>query len=196
MSAVASLSEAIALTGRRLFDVAVIDVPPTGPSPTEVIDQLRAHGQLPRRVVVCSCAPLDEYVPQPFTAVLPKPYPFEHLLMAVFGAWTQRRPARSGVFAKIRTGGMNGSARTKRPSIAPGGLAPLPLPITKEAREEGAEEEGAKAAELSGIARALRVRGRVREAGAARAIAPESQRSSALAFKGTRRAARVRRGRE
>src|SRR5690349_15950854 len=114
VSAVATLGEAIALTRRQTFDVAVIDVAADGPHPAELIAQLGERGLLPPRVVVCSCGPLDCYEAQPFTAVIPKPYVFEHLVTAVFGPRRGRRPTRSGVFPNAGSSGANRLARVKR----------------------------------------------------------------------------------
>jgi DNA-binding response OmpR family regulator len=100
VSSVATLAEAVVLTGEQLFDVAVLDVSPEGPSAAVMLGLLRARGLLPRRFVVClPGAPQEE---NDFTVVLQKPYPFDTLVAAVFGPERARRPARSGVFALDR----------------------------------------------------------------------------------------------
>ena len=96
VSAVATMGEAVALAQENVFDVTIIDVGPGGPSPAELLQQLREQGVMPGRLVVCACPPLPSREPPPFTAVIQKPYAFERLLAAVFSA---SRPARSGVFA-------------------------------------------------------------------------------------------------
>ena len=100
VSPVATLAEAVALTGERLFDVAVLDVTPEGPSAAVMVSVLRARGLLPRRFVVC--LPGAQPEENDFVIVLRKPYPFDDLISAVFGPGRGRRPARSGVFAPVR----------------------------------------------------------------------------------------------
>ena len=100
VSPVATLAEALTLTGERIFDVAVLDITLEGPSASVMVDGLRARGLLPRRFVVClPGAPQEE---NDFVIVLRKPYPFDDLISAVFGPGRGRRPARSGVFAPVR----------------------------------------------------------------------------------------------
>jgi CheY-like chemotaxis protein len=100
VSPVATLAEAVALTGERLFDVAVLDVTPEGPSAAVMVGVLRARGLLPRRFVVC--LPGAQQEENDFVIVLRKPFPFDDLISAVFGPGRGRRPARSGVFAPVR----------------------------------------------------------------------------------------------
>lgn len=177
VSAVATLGEAIALTERRIFDVAVIDVPVRGPSPGEIVEQIRKSGLLPRHLVVCLCVSLDRHEAQPFTTILFKPYVFEHLITAVFGpSRRQRRPARSDVFREARAGRLSRTARAKRIFLASSVLA---LPV-----------------DLGSHGPASRLRGRQRQTGAARAVDTDSRRSPSMTFRGPRRAARARRGRE
>jgi CheY-like chemotaxis protein len=196
VSAVATLGEAIALTEQRIFDVAVIDVPVRGPSPGEIREQIRERGLLPRRLVVCLCAPPDRCEAEPFTAILSKPYVFEHLIAAVFGSrGRQRRPARADVFHEPRGAGLSRATRAKRICIAPSALAPAHHRLARMVFAANAEE-AATSVELAGSGPASRLRGRRREAGAARAMATDSRRSLSTTFRGPRRAARARRGRE
>jgi CheY-like chemotaxis protein len=98
VTSAASADEAIALAERRIYDVAVLDVSPPGPSATELLRRFRAGGLAPRRVIAICGAPLRPREAEAFTEVLVKPYRFESLLRAVFGAGGRRR-TRSGVFA-------------------------------------------------------------------------------------------------
>jgi CheY-like chemotaxis protein len=177
VSAVATLGEAIALTERRIFDVAVIDVPARGPSPGEIVELIRKRGLLPRRLVVCLCVSLDRCEAQPFTAILFKPYVFEHLIAAVFGpSRRQRRPARAEVSREVRASRLSRTARAKRIFIASSALAP---PV-----------------DLGSHGLCSRLRGRQRPTGAPRAVTTDSRRSPSMTFRGPQRAARARRGRE
>jgi CheY-like chemotaxis protein len=116
VSSVATVAEAIVLAGEQVFDVAVLDVSPEGPSAAVMVGLLRERGLLPRRFVVClPGAPQEE---NDFTVVLRKPYPFDHLLAAVFGPERARRPARSGVFALVRAGAQLSIRPTRRASRA------------------------------------------------------------------------------
>ena len=112
--------EAVALTRARLYDVAVFDVSPPGPSVTEILRRIRAEGLLPRRSIAVSSTPLDRRETEELT-VLIKPYPFESLLRAVLGAGAGadqvRRRTRSGVFALaegLTARGSRGAARGGR----------------------------------------------------------------------------------
>jgi CheY-like chemotaxis protein len=100
VSPAATLAEALVLASAHAFDVAILDVAPDGPSAAVMVDLLRARGLLPPRIVVC--VPWGPREDTDFTVVLEKPYPFEHLLDAVFGGPKARRVARSGVFARVR----------------------------------------------------------------------------------------------
>lgn len=102
VTAAASADEAVALSGEHLYDVAIFDVSPPWPSAIDVLARMRSGGLLPRRVIAISSAPLDEPA---FALVLGKPYPFERLLRAVFGAGgrgNKRTRTRSGVFPRAR----------------------------------------------------------------------------------------------
>jgi DNA-binding response OmpR family regulator len=96
----ATAEEAVELARRNVYDVAILDVVPGGPSATEVLRRIRAEAASPRRVVAISNSPLDRREAETFGTILPKPYPFEHLLRAVFGDGGRRR-TRSGVFPKV-----------------------------------------------------------------------------------------------
>ncbi len=100
VSPAGTLAEAIVLASAQDFDVAVLDVAAEGPSAAVMVGLLRARGLLPRRCVVC--LPNGPQEDADFTVVLRKPYPFEHLLDAVFGAPRVRHQVRSGVFARVR----------------------------------------------------------------------------------------------
>jgi CheY-like chemotaxis protein len=98
VTATGTADEAIAQARERLYDVAVFDVSGPGPSATEVVRRIRTEGgMVPRRVIAVSGAALDVRDAE-IAEVLPKPYPFESLLRAVFGAGGRSR-TRSGVFA-------------------------------------------------------------------------------------------------
>lgn len=96
VTAAATADEAVALSSERLYDVAIFDLSPPGPSAADVLARIRAGGLVPRRVIAVSSAPLDAPA---FTAVLGKPYPFDRLLRAVFGRGGRGR-TRSGVFPR------------------------------------------------------------------------------------------------
>ncbi len=100
VSPAATLAEAVVLASEQDFDVAVLDVSPDGPTAAVMVSLLRSRGLLPRRCVVCS--PTGFQGDADFSVVLQKPYPFEHLLDAVFGPPRARRQVRSGVFARAR----------------------------------------------------------------------------------------------
>jgi CheY-like chemotaxis protein len=99
VTAAGTADEAVALTRERLYDVAVFDVSPPGPSVSDILRRIRADGLVPRRVIAVSSSPLDRREAEELSQLLPKPYPFDSLLRAVFGAGGRRR-TRSGVFAR------------------------------------------------------------------------------------------------
>jgi DNA-binding response OmpR family regulator len=99
VSTAGTLAEALVLSDDHVFDVAILDVSPSGPSAEVMLARLRSHGALPRRFVVClPDAPSGE---NDFTVVLRKPFPFEDLIAAVFGRGRARPPARSGVYPPL-----------------------------------------------------------------------------------------------
>jgi DNA-binding response OmpR family regulator len=116
VSSAANLAEAVALADEQVFDVAVLDVTPEGPSAAVMLGVLRARGLLPRRFVVC--LPDAAHEENDFVVALLKPYPFDHLIAAVFGPGRGRRPARSGVFAPVRAGALLPLRPTRRASRA------------------------------------------------------------------------------
>lgn len=93
----AGADEAVALCEAHLYDVAILDVSPEGPTATEVLHRLRAGGLPPRRVIAITPAPLPRREAEWFAGVLQKPYRFDDLIRAVYGAGGRRR-TRSGVF--------------------------------------------------------------------------------------------------
>src|SRR5580692_6065242 len=66
----ASADEAVALACRHLYDVAVFDVSPPGPSASDVLRRIRAGGLPPRRVIAVSSAPLERREAEGLTEVL------------------------------------------------------------------------------------------------------------------------------
>lgn len=116
VTATGTADEAVALACRHLYDVAVFDVSGPGPGAGEVLRRIRAAGgRVPGRVIAVSSSPLDHRDAE-IAEVLPRPYPFESLLRAVFGA-TSRSRTRSGVFACA--GGVEAGPRTRTPAVPP-----------------------------------------------------------------------------
>jgi CheY-like chemotaxis protein len=101
VSAAATADEAVAMAGERLYDVAILDAE-RGPSPADILERMRAGGLVPRRVIAVTAGPLEQREAPDFAEVLRKPYPFDQLLRAVFGAPGRRRRTRSGVFPRAR----------------------------------------------------------------------------------------------
>lgn len=97
-----SLDEAMAQLALRPFDVAIIDLSDNSPRCVEILHRMRERGCVPRRVIVCTTRPVPRVEAVEFTDVLLKPYPFDRLLDAVFGARSFRRPTRSGIFPLVR----------------------------------------------------------------------------------------------
>ena len=104
VTAAGTVDEAVALTRKQLYDVAVFDVSPPGPSVTDILGRIAADGLLPRRVVAVSSEPLEGRGADELTCFLPRPYPFDSLLRAVFGAGGRRR-TQSGIFACVEPTG-------------------------------------------------------------------------------------------
>jgi CheY-like chemotaxis protein len=113
VTAAASADEAVAYARERVYDVAVIDVSPSGPGAVEVLRRIRARGLSPRRVIAVTNAPLDRGEAAGLDVVLSKPYPFDALLRAVLGPGARRR-TRSGVFPSLTAQGPRGAARAGR----------------------------------------------------------------------------------
>ena len=95
-----TLDEALELAAERIFDLAILDLPPGAPV-AEALAALRASGCPPRRFVVC-CAKADAEAAREAALVLEKPFAFDRLGEAVFGRPRQRRPTCSGVFPALR----------------------------------------------------------------------------------------------
>jgi CheY-like chemotaxis protein len=108
----ASAEEAVALACARVHDVAVFDVSGPGPSAAEVLRRIRASAVGPRRVVAVSAGPIADREVEGIGVVLPRPYPFDDLLRAVFGTGGRCR-TRSGIFP------------TLDPGVANAGIVPL-----------------------------------------------------------------------
>jgi DNA-binding response OmpR family regulator len=85
VTAAASPDEAVALSSARAYDVGIFDLSLPGPSASEVLRRMKAGGVAPRRVIAVCSAPLGRGDAREFTAILHKPYAFEHLVRAVFG---------------------------------------------------------------------------------------------------------------
>lgn len=96
----ATLEEAIEMSQKRIYDVALIDLVDGMPAAGEVLRRMRQMGLVPRRIVICSDAPLGAEEADDFSEVLLKPYAFDRLVEAVFGQGF-RRPTRSGVFPQL-----------------------------------------------------------------------------------------------
>jgi CheY-like chemotaxis protein len=123
VTAAGTVEEAVALTRKQLYDVAVLDVSPPGPSATAILGRIRADGLVPRRVIAVSSAPVVGREADELTLVLPRPYPFESLLQAVFGVGGRRR-TRSGVFACAEPASASGVSSKGPRSAARGGRGP------------------------------------------------------------------------
>jgi DNA-binding NtrC family response regulator len=98
----ASPEEAIECLEEQPFDVAIIDLAESPDRCADVLKRMQERGCVPRRVIVCAAAPMPATEAVEFTEVLVKPYAFDRLLDAIFGARSQRRPTRSGVFPLAR----------------------------------------------------------------------------------------------
>jgi DNA-binding NtrC family response regulator len=97
----ASIEEATELASERVYDVAIIDQSDDSPPASDLVERMRELGCLPKRVIVCTRGPVSDAEGQ-FSDVIAKPYAFDRLLAAVFGAAVRRRPAQSGQFPRIR----------------------------------------------------------------------------------------------
>jgi DNA-binding response OmpR family regulator len=101
VTAAATPEDAVALAAARPYDVAIVDVP--APHARDVLRRMRAGGTCPRRVIVVSDGAVDVGDAAELSDVLCKPYPFERLLAAVFGAREPVRARRSGrAHARLR----------------------------------------------------------------------------------------------
>ncbi len=98
----ATLDEALRELEHRKYDVAVIDLCGSSTTCVEILQRMREHGNVPHRVIVSTSQPLPRHESAELSDVLVKPYPFDRLLDAVFGARASGRPPRSGVFPLMR----------------------------------------------------------------------------------------------
>ena len=98
----ATLEEALTHLVKKTYDVAVIDLCDASPRCVEILQHMKERACVPRRVIVCTSAPVPRLDAVEFTDVLVKPYPFDRLLDAVFGRSPARRPSRSGLFPLAR----------------------------------------------------------------------------------------------
>jgi CheY-like chemotaxis protein len=118
----ASADDAAAKCGAHYYDVAILDLAPDGPCAGEVLAGLQAGGLPPRRVIAVTAAPLPSGEASRFAAVVTKPYPFDALVRAVFGAGARRR-TRSGIFERARLAAARGPVTARAPeapAAAPG----------------------------------------------------------------------------
>jgi DNA-binding response OmpR family regulator len=95
----ATPDEAVALASARLYDVAILDLSEGGARAADVVERMRAAGAAPRRVITVCDAPPDPRAASVLGEVLQKPYPFDQLVRAVFGAGGRSR-TYSGVFPR------------------------------------------------------------------------------------------------
>jgi CheY-like chemotaxis protein len=116
VSVAANADEAAALARERAHDVAVVDVSPAGPGgepgAAEVIRRLRAEGQGIGRAVAVSGEPLRGREAEGLDVVLPRPYPFDDLLRAIFREG-RGRPAGRDQAARPGLGAEGGPAVIK-----------------------------------------------------------------------------------
>jgi len=108
----ATLDEAVELAAGGRYDVAVLDESSASPRATEVLRRMRLLGCLPRRIIVCSGEAMSPADAEQFSSVIPKPFAFELLVRAVFGAPVRLR-AQSGLFPRIRNTMRRGNAGTR-----------------------------------------------------------------------------------
>jgi hypothetical protein len=101
VSPAATVEEAIALSQRRPYDVALLDLSPNMPRARELLGQLCREGLAAQRVVVCTDAPLSREEASDFSDVLLKPYPFDRLIEAVF-VGPSRRATRAASARRAR----------------------------------------------------------------------------------------------
>jgi len=195
VSAAGSLDEALSLMSERIFDVAVIELSEKGPRASEVLERMRSQALLPRRVVVCANQPLSRAEAQGCSVALERPYPFERLLVAVFGPACKRRPSRSGVFQRVRACAL---LRARQAAMR-GSLRPSSRTRVEDRSDESPERPAPSSAHAGKDPRpASRIyssRGAGEAMRAAASLEIEPRRTAAAAVKKPRRAVRVRRGR-
>jgi DNA-binding response OmpR family regulator len=105
----ATLDEALEYASEFVYDVTVVDESSESPRAAEVVERMRELGCRPGRVVVCTADP----APDAGADVIPKPFPFERLVEAVFGAAGARRRTHSGLYQRVS------SAAPRRPVRMP-----------------------------------------------------------------------------
>jgi DNA-binding NtrC family response regulator len=96
----ATLDEAIEYASEFVYDVTVVDESPDSPCAAEVLERMHALGCHPGRVVVCTRDPTPSTGGE-FAEVIAKPFPFDRLVRAVFGAPGARVRTRSGLFPSL-----------------------------------------------------------------------------------------------
>jgi hypothetical protein len=82
----ATIDEAISQLERQTYDVVIADVSDKAPDPERWVGKLVAKASSSGRVIVCSEKPLTNVEATISFRVLVKPYPFDRLVEAVFGA--------------------------------------------------------------------------------------------------------------
>ena len=112
----ATADEAGALARARLYDVAIFDTATSAVSASEILRRIRVGGLVPRRSIAVVRGGEAEGATD-FVAVLERPYAFDRLLTAVFGAAARTR-TRSGVFPRARATPRAERRVTARPSRA------------------------------------------------------------------------------
>lgn len=112
----ATADEAVALASERLYDVAIFDTATSAVSASEILRRIRDGGLVPRRSIAVVRGGETEGATD-FVAVLERPYAFDRLLTAVFGAAARTR-TRSGVFPRARATPRAERRVTARPSRA------------------------------------------------------------------------------
>lgn len=96
----ATADEAVALASTRLYDVAIFDTAGSALSAAAILERIREHGIIPRRSIAVVRSGEADAAPE-LAMVLERPYAFDRLLAAVFGAPARSR-TRSGVFPRAR----------------------------------------------------------------------------------------------
>ncbi len=177
-----TVDELVALANRRIYDVAVVDVPSEGPTGAEIVAKLRAGGLLPRRIVLCSSTPIERREAELFTQVIVKPYAFRRLVSAVFGSANRRRPTRSGIFSRVGAGLL-------RVGPARGDAEAMVSAPTNAENENGLPRRALRI--VAPLADVLPIDGRTRR----RDVVPAAEARSPGVSRPPRRAVRVRRGR-
>lgn len=90
VTTVATTEEAVALAASGRFDVAVIDLADSAVRVLEAAARVRGAGASPTRVIAAFEGPVEARDAAQVDTILSRPYPFDDLESAVFGA--QARP--------------------------------------------------------------------------------------------------------